>query len=115
MSSSYVEDLACRVKDHSATTRGTSVINMFVQEDRIVTPARRETAMNQPVILGAENAETIFEATRSHSASWILDDILVHLIGGTLEHALVIDNADSATANHMYFRMPEAFLLLQGY
>ena len=90
------------------TARGTFVVKVFVQEDRIITPAMRETMLINPVILGEENANTIYQASRAGEAGLLLDTILAALQAGSLAVAIVLDIADSALSNKRSFRIFEA-------
>ena len=100
--------MGCRLKHSSTTARGTSVVNVFVQEDRIITPTKRETMLINPVILGEENANTIYQASRAGEAGLLLDTILAALQAGSLAVAIVLDIADSALSNKRSFRIFDA-------
>ena len=88
--------MVCELQHLQTTARGTSIVNVFVQEDRIITPAKRETMLINPVILGEENANTIYQASRAGEAGLLLDTILAALQAGSLAVAIVLDIADSA-------------------
>ena len=103
--------MVCRLKHSPTTARGTSVVNVFVQEDRIITPAKRETMLINPVILGEENANTIYQASRAGEAGLLLDTILAALQAGSLAVAIVLDIADSALSNKRSFRIFESFVV----
>ena len=99
--------MQCKLQNMQTTARGTSIVNVFVQEDRIITPAKRETMLINPVILGEENANTIYQASRAGEAGLLLDTILAALQAGTLAVAVVLDIADSASSNKRSFRIFE--------
>ena len=99
--------MQCKLQNTQTTARGTSIVNVFVQEDRIITPAKRETMLINPVILGEENANTIYQASRAGEAGLLLDTILAALQAGTLTVAIVLDIADSALSNKRSFRIFE--------
>ena len=99
--------MVCKIRYSQTTARGTSIVNVFVQEDRIITPAKRETMLINPVILGEENANTIYQASRAGEAGLLLDTILAALQAGTLAVAIVLDIADSAMSNKRSFRIFE--------
>ena len=104
--------MLCKLQNTQTTARGTSIVNVFVQEDRIITPAKRETMLINPVILGEENANTIYQASRAGEAGLLLDTILAALQAGTLAVAIVLDIADSALSSKRGFRIFETLLLL---
>ena len=99
--------MQCKLQNMQTTARGTSIVNVFVQEDRIITPAKRETMLINPVILGEENANTIYQASRAGEAGLLLDTILAALQAGSLALAIVLDVADSALSNKRSFRIFE--------
>ena len=101
--------MQCKLQNTQTTARGTSIVNVFVQEDRIITPAKRETMLINPVIIGDENANTIYQASRAGEAGLLLDTILAALQAGSLAVAIVLDIADSAMPNKRSFRIFESF------
>ena len=63
-----------------------------------------------PVILGEENANTIYQASRAGEAGLLLDTILAALQAGSLAVAIVLDIADCALWNKRSFRIFETLL-----
>ena len=98
--------MKCKLQNTQTTARGTSIVNVFVQEDLIITPAKRETMLINPVILGEENANTFYQASRAGEAGLLLDTILAALQGIP---ALATLKADGDAALHGTVKEVETF------
>ena len=94
----------CSIKGAIATTSGSLVCNVFVQEDRLITPSRREMMLHPPVLLDVENAVSIFNATTGPQTGHLLRSMLKALVDGGLKSVIILDNADCGGPNLKHYR-----------
>ena len=92
------------------TSRGTFVIQSFIQEDRVYTPDLRDVITHSPLILKSETGETILMATLLGQGGFTLRRFIQAVQQQFLESILVVDIADRGGPNLKYLRYLLGFL-----
>ena len=106
--------MQCQLNGATLTSRGSLVVNTFVQEDCIVTPDRREVSFVPPMLMNEETAETIFHATHHGFPGQLFRHVLESLHSGQLRSAIIFDNADCAATNLKAFRYVHSHILQEA-
>lgn len=87
------------------TARGTLVVNLMVQEDRLFAPGVGEVVTHMPMVLEKETGNAVFRAVTSDEYGTALHGVLSGIRAGTLRAAVLVDSSDMASQNMKHFRV----------
>ena len=88
---------------------GSLALHIMLQQDRIITPFRRELVMHDPLVMMQENAETICNATLVRGSE-VLQQLLRALEQKRLDVAVVSEHVDMGAPNVKAFRYLRGFI-----
>ena len=87
------------------TSRGSLIVNSFLQEDRfMVAGGVSEVSTYFPKLLEEETADTVFASCTQGDPGLLLKSMLQAVRSGRMAHCIILDICDSAAANERNFK-----------
>ena len=79
------QDILIRLGSELTSARGAARVNVFVQEDRVITPVNRQVTLLPPILLEAENAHTVHWALRHGYSGELLNQVIQSVRNGNVK------------------------------